>query len=83
MSEVTNKVSQPYPTDMIQPKDLPDVAPPEHPTPWTEEDAFNGHVYLHDANGVIVAHVYIWDDAASKIYSAKLASINQPKGEKG
>ena len=77
MSTLTEKVNQLYPLDLTGPKDLPDVVPPEHPAPWREEDAGNGHSYLYDANNVLVAHVYIWDEAESKLFYEKLGKINE------
>ena len=61
---------------MISPKDLPYAAPAGHPAPWSEDDAGNGHVHLRDANGILVAHVYVFDTTSAALYKRKLAGIN-------
>jgi hypothetical protein len=77
MSTLTDRVSKPYPLNIIGPDDIPDTVPPEHPAPWREDEAGNGHSYLYDANNVLVAHVYIWDEAESKLFREKLGKINE------
>jgi hypothetical protein len=77
MSTLTEKANQPYPLDLIGPEGLPDVVPPEHPAPWREEEAGNGHSYLYDANNTLVAHACLWNEAESKLFNERLRKINE------
>ena len=58
---MSEKAAKPYPEDLIEPKDLPDTLPAEHPTPWKIFSAGNGHFYIEDANNVTIAHVFCWE----------------------
>jgi hypothetical protein len=75
MAHFTEYFGKSYPQDMCKVEELPDEAPPEYPAPWKPEDAGNDHVYLYDANGKCVAHLYIWKED-EELLEAKLKSIN-------
>ena len=76
MSSLTERANKPYPEDMIEPKDLPDQAPAEHPAPWIFDSGGNGHIYVFDANKVKVAHVYCYETSDITQLEMKLTSIN-------
>ena len=76
MSVLTERVAKPYPEDIIEPANLPDVSPEEHPTPWRIETAENNHIYLYDANNIKIAHVSCWDDEDDRTLEEKVRKIN-------
>jgi len=76
MSLLTERANKPYPADMVDSKDLPSQAPPEHPIPWTLHSGGGGHIYVYDANKVKVAHVYCYYSLEITELEVKLFSIN-------
>lgn len=76
MSVWTERVAKPWPYDVIEAQNLPDVAPEEHPAPWRLEESEENRLYLYDANGTEVAHVSCWDDDDDRTLREKLKKIN-------
>jgi len=68
------------PKGQVRPDELPDKAPDKYPSPWREVNRGNGHIDLVDANGVYLAHIYVWDEKEDEILRAKLRSINGEQG---
>mgnify|MGYP001579925112 FL=1 len=79
MSKTTDRLKKGYPDDQTSPKELPDRAPAEHPTPWSINEAGNGHFYIHDAKGVYIFHVFIWDGKEMSIFRRKMRRIHGMK----
>ena len=76
MSVWTERVAKPWPHDVIEPKNLPDTAPEEHPAPWRLEEEPENRINLYDANNVEDAHVSCWDYDDDEVLQEKLRKIN-------
>lgn len=61
--------------DLITPKELPDERPDDQPLPWRLIAAGNGHTYIYDANKVMIAHVYCWDENEDKLFKEALERL--------
>jgi hypothetical protein len=61
----------------MAPKDLPDIAPKEFPSPWEIDGGGNGHYYITDANKKDVAHIYCWDEKYFNELEEKIKTINK------
>lgn len=62
----------------ISPQDLPKPTR-LFPAPWTATEAGNGHYYVQDKDGHMVAHVYCWDIPEQHILHKKMEEANENK----
>ena len=62
---------------VIRPDELPEKATFQYSVPWNYKDGGNGHMYIMDALGNPLFHVYCWGEKECSELLKKLEIINR------